>query len=75
MCKCSEYCLESEHHEPSATSRTTAQHIQYVTHRSVSADTIKRRLQQSRMSSRHPLLCLPLTGNHWYLCRQWCDER
>ncbi|GFS99446.1 hypothetical protein TNCV_4534171 [Trichonephila clavipes] len=47
-----------------ATSRTTAQQIQSVTHLSVYACTIRRRLPKSVMSARHPSLCLPLTGNH-----------
>lgn len=59
----------------SATSRTLAQHIQSVTHHPVSARTIRRRLQQSGLSARRPLLCLPLTLNHRRLRRQWCDER
>ncbi|GFV04015.1 transposable element Tc1 transposase [Trichonephila clavipes] len=41
----------------------------------VSAHTIRRRLQQSGLSARCPLLGLPLTQNHRRLCRQWCDER
>ncbi|GFW47674.1 transposable element Tcb1 transposase [Trichonephila clavipes] len=45
----------------SVTSRTIAQHIESVTHHSVSARTIRRRLQQS---ARRPLLDLPLTQNH-----------
>lgn len=59
----------------SATSRTIAQHIQSVTHHPVSARTIRRRLQQSGLSARRPLLRLPLTQNHRRLRRQWCDER
>ncbi|GFX07393.1 transposable element Tcb1 transposase [Trichonephila clavipes] len=43
----------------SVTSRTVAQHIEYVTHHSVSARTI----QQSGLSARRPLLGLPLTQN------------
>ncbi|GFV13817.1 transposable element Tcb1 transposase [Trichonephila clavipes] len=42
----------------SVTSRTIAQHIEYVTHHSVSARTIRRRLQQSGMSARRVLLSL-----------------
>ncbi|GFW34579.1 transposable element Tcb1 transposase [Trichonephila clavipes] len=57
------------------TSRTIAQHIESVTHHSVSARTIRHRLQQSGMSARRPLLCLLLTQNLRCLCRQWCDER
>ncbi|GFU42388.1 transposable element Tcb1 transposase [Trichonephila clavipes] len=57
-----------------ATSRTIPQQIQSVTHHSVSAHTILSRLQQSGMSTRHPLLRLVLTGNHERLCCQWCDE-
>ncbi|GFU77544.1 HTH_38 domain-containing protein [Trichonephila clavipes] len=38
------------------------------------ARTIRRRLHQSGLSARHPLLGLPLTQNHKRLCRQWCDE-
>ncbi|KFM68744.1 Transposable element Tcb1 transposase, partial [Stegodyphus mimosarum] len=59
----------------SVTSRTIAQHIQSVTHHPVSAPTIRRRLQQSGLSARRPLLLLPLTQNHRRLRRQWCDER
>ncbi|GFU11984.1 transposable element Tcb1 transposase [Trichonephila clavipes] len=58
-----------------ATLRTAAQHIQSVKHHLMSARTIRRRLQQSGMSTRHPLLRLPLTGNHKRFRRQWCDER
>ncbi|GFT29493.1 transposable element Tcb1 transposase [Trichonephila clavipes] len=42
---------------------------------SLSAGTIRRRLQQSGLSARRPLLGLPLTQNHRRLRRQWCDER
>ncbi|GFX17687.1 transposable element Tcb1 transposase [Trichonephila clavipes] len=59
----------------SVISRTIAQHIESVTHHSVSARTIRRRLQQSGLSTRRPLLGLPLTQNHRNLHRQWCDER
>ncbi|GFX71825.1 transposable element Tcb1 transposase [Trichonephila clavipes] len=59
----------------SVTSLTIAQHIESVTHHSVSARTIRRRLQQSGLSARRPLLVLPLTQNHRRLHRQWCDER
>ncbi|GFV53447.1 uncharacterized protein TNCV_2205831 [Trichonephila clavipes] len=40
----------------SVTSRTIAQHIESVTHHSVSARNIQRRLQQSGLSARRPLL-------------------
>ncbi|GFU60594.1 transposable element Tcb1 transposase [Trichonephila clavipes] len=59
----------------SDTSRTIAQHIESVSHHSVSACTIRRRLQQSGLLARRPLLGLPLTQNHRRLRRQWCDER
>ncbi|GFV19468.1 transposable element Tcb1 transposase [Trichonephila clavipes] len=59
----------------SVTSRTVAQHIESVTHHSVSARTIRRRLQQSGLSARRPLLRLPLTQNHRRLRREWCDKR
>ncbi|GFT39812.1 transposable element Tcb1 transposase [Trichonephila clavipes] len=59
----------------SVTSRTIAQHIESVTHHSVSARTIRRRLQQSGLSARLPLLGLPLTQNHRRLRCQWRDER
>ncbi|GFX72297.1 transposable element Tcb1 transposase [Trichonephila clavipes] len=59
----------------SVTSRTVAQHIESVTHHSVSASTIQCRLQQSGLSARRPLLGLLLTQNHKRLHRQWCDER
>ncbi|GFU05693.1 uncharacterized protein TNCV_3423511 [Trichonephila clavipes] len=59
----------------SATSRTVEQHIESVTHHSVSTRTIRRRLQQSGLSARRPLLGLSLTRNHRHLRCQWCDER
>ncbi|GFW95575.1 transposable element Tcb1 transposase [Trichonephila clavipes] len=59
----------------SVTSRTVAQHIESVTHHSVSSRTIRRRLQQSGLSARRPLLGLPLTQNHRRLRRQRCDKR
>ncbi|GFS72197.1 transposable element Tcb1 transposase [Trichonephila clavipes] len=59
----------------SVTSRTVTQHIKSVTHHSVSARTIRRHLQQSDLSTIHPLLGLPLTQNHRRLHRQLCDER
>ncbi|GFX99811.1 transposable element Tcb1 transposase [Trichonephila clavipes] len=40
-----------------------------------SGRTIRRRLQQSGLSARRPLLGLPLTQNHRRLRHQWCDER
>ncbi|GFW80765.1 uncharacterized protein TNCV_348681 [Trichonephila clavipes] len=54
----------------SVTSRTIAQPIEFVTHHSVSARTIRRRLQQNGLSSRRPLLRLSLTQNHRRLHRQ-----
>ncbi|GFU64386.1 transposable element Tcb1 transposase [Trichonephila clavipes] len=59
----------------SVTSRTVAQYIESLTHHSAPAHTIRRRLHQSGLSSRRPLLGLPLTQNHRRLRRQWCDER
>ncbi|GFX79588.1 transposable element Tcb1 transposase [Trichonephila clavipes] len=59
----------------SVTSRTVAQHIESVTHHSVSARTIRRRLQQSGLSSRRPFLGLPLTQNHRRLRHILCNER
>ncbi|GFX40797.1 transposable element Tcb1 transposase [Trichonephila clavipes] len=59
----------------SVTSRIIAQHIEFVTHHSVSARTIRRRLQQSGLSARRSLLGLLLMPNHRRLHRQWCDER
>ncbi|GFT29997.1 transposable element Tcb1 transposase [Trichonephila clavipes] len=61
--------------DTAATSRTIAQQIYFVTNNSVSSRTIRRRLQQSGMSARRPLLRFFLTGNHRCLRRQWCDER
>ncbi|GFX90020.1 transposable element Tcb1 transposase [Trichonephila clavipes] len=58
----------------SVTLRTVAQHIESVTHHSVSARTIRCRLQQSVLSARRPLLGLPLTQNHRRLRRQWSNE-
>ncbi|GFX27950.1 transposable element Tcb1 transposase [Trichonephila clavipes] len=59
----------------SVASRTIEQHIESVTHHSVSARTIRCRLQQSGMSTRRSLLGLPLKQNQRRLRRQWCDER
>ncbi|GFS95964.1 transposable element Tcb1 transposase [Trichonephila clavipes] len=59
----------------SITSQNAAQHIESVTHHSVSARTIRRRLQQSGLSARRPLLGLPLMQNHRRLRHQWYDER
>ncbi|GFX81435.1 transposable element Tcb1 transposase [Trichonephila clavipes] len=59
----------------SVTSRAITKHIESVTHHSVTARTIRRRLQQSGLSARRPLLGLPLTQNHRRLRRQWCDKR
>ncbi|GFV79575.1 transposable element Tcb1 transposase [Trichonephila clavipes] len=59
----------------SVTSRTVAQHIESVTHHSVSARAIRSRLQQRGPSARRPLLDLPLTQNNRHLLRQWCDKR
>ncbi|GFY26024.1 transposable element Tcb1 transposase [Trichonephila clavipes] len=59
----------------SVTSRTIAQYIESVTHHSVSALTIRRRLQQSGLAGRRPLLGLPLTHNHRRPHLQLCDER
>ncbi|GFW98097.1 transposable element Tcb1 transposase [Trichonephila clavipes] len=61
--------------ESSVTSRTVAQHIETVTHHSVSARTIHHRLQQNGLSARRPLLGLPLTQNHRRLRHLWCDQR
>ncbi|GFV43992.1 transposable element Tcb1 transposase [Trichonephila clavipes] len=59
----------------SVTSRTIAQHIESVKHHSVSARTIRRRLQQSGLSAKRPLLGLPLMQNHRRLRHQWCKKR
>ncbi|GFU97300.1 transposable element Tcb1 transposase [Trichonephila clavipes] len=40
-----------------------------------SARIIRRRLQQSGLSARRPLLGLPLTQNHRRIRRQWWEER
>ncbi|GFV04862.1 transposable element Tcb1 transposase [Trichonephila clavipes] len=48
----------------SVTLRTISQHIESVTHNSMSARSLRRRLQQSGLSARRPLLGLPLTQNH-----------
>ncbi|GFU44652.1 transposon Ty3-G Gag-Pol polyprotein [Trichonephila clavipes] len=62
----------------SVTSRTITQHIEFVTHHSVSARTNRRCLQQSGLSASGlsaPSLGLSLTQNHRRLHRQWYDER
>ncbi|GFS54346.1 histone-lysine N-methyltransferase SETMAR [Trichonephila clavipes] len=51
---------------------TIAQQIQSVTHHLASTRNIRSRLEQSEMSTRHPVLRL---GNRRFLRRQWCDER
>ncbi|GFV50533.1 uncharacterized protein TNCV_2097111 [Trichonephila clavipes] len=61
--------------ERSVTSRTVTHHIESVTHHSVSARTIRRRLQQSGLSARRPLLGIPLTQNYRCLHHQRRDER
>ncbi|GFT87729.1 transposable element Tcb1 transposase [Trichonephila clavipes] len=62
----------------SVASRTVAQHIESVTQHSVSARTIRRRLQQRCLSARRPLLGLTLTQNHRRLRheerRMWVAE-
>ncbi|GFU77161.1 transposable element Tcb1 transposase [Trichonephila clavipes] len=58
----------------SVTSRTVAQHIESVTHHSLSIRTIPHRFQQSGFSARRPFLGLPLMQNHRRPRRQWCDE-
>ncbi|GFX31095.1 transposable element Tcb1 transposase [Trichonephila clavipes] len=42
---------------------------------SLSARTIRHRLQQSGLTASRPLLGVLLTQNHRRLRRQWCDER
>ncbi|GFU39163.1 transposable element Tcb1 transposase [Trichonephila clavipes] len=59
----------------SVTSQIVAQHIESVTHHSVSARIIRCRLQQIGLPARRSLLGLPLTQNHRRLRHQWCDER
>ncbi|GFV59567.1 transposable element Tc1 transposase [Trichonephila clavipes] len=59
----------------SVTSRTVAQHSESIMHHSVSARTIRRRLQHSGLSTRRPLLFLPLRQKHRRLRHIWCDER
>ncbi|GFS89885.1 transposable element Tcb1 transposase [Trichonephila clavipes] len=69
------WIVRMEMMDRAAISRTIAQQIQSVTHHSVSACTIRRRLQHSGISAKLPWLLLPLTGNHRCLCRQWFDKR
>ncbi|GFT86358.1 transposable element Tcb1 transposase [Trichonephila clavipes] len=56
------------------TDRRSRSHLSQCT-TSLSACTIRHRLQQSGLSARPPLLGLPLTRNYRHLRRQWCDER
>ncbi|GFV48765.1 hypothetical protein TNCV_625521 [Trichonephila clavipes] len=60
----------------SATSRTIAQQMQPVTHHSVSSCTNRWRLQQSRMSTRHPLTINQrrLRCQCWYERLTWTAE-
>ncbi|UYV78497.1 hypothetical protein LAZ67_16001774 [Cordylochernes scorpioides] len=80
--------LEAQGHKPShqmilniftISISSLARSLIHITNRStthsVSARTIRRSLQQSGLSARHPFLRLPLTQNHRRLRRQWCDER
>ncbi|GFY32239.1 transposable element Tcb1 transposase [Trichonephila clavipes] len=67
--------VRMEVRDRSVISPTVAQHIESVTHHSVSACTIRRRLQQSGPSTRRPFLGLPLTQSHKRLLHQQCDER
>ncbi|GFU72933.1 transposable element Tcb1 transposase [Trichonephila clavipes] len=55
--------------------QTTAMRICDRWMKEVYARTIRRRLQQSGLSTRRPLLGLPLTPNHRCLPHQQCDER
>ncbi|GFS81942.1 uncharacterized protein TNCV_2497291 [Trichonephila clavipes] len=57
----------------SVTSRNVAQHIESLTHHSVSARTIRRHLQQSGLSERRPLLGPSLKQSYRRLRREWCD--
>ncbi|UYV64641.1 Transposase, partial [Cordylochernes scorpioides] len=59
----------------SVISRTVAQQIQSVTIQPVSVRTIRRRLQQSGLYTRRPLLPPPLTQNYRCLRCQRCYER
>ncbi|GFX17195.1 transposable element Tcb1 transposase [Trichonephila clavipes] len=59
----------------SVPSRTVTEHIESVTHHSVSARTIRRRLQQIGLFARRSMLDPPLTQIPRGLRRQWCDER
>ncbi|GFY20812.1 hypothetical protein TNCV_1120461 [Trichonephila clavipes] len=58
-----------------APSRTVSERIQHVTHQSMSARTLRHRLQKTGMSAKCLLLRLSLTENHRRLRHQWCDER
>ncbi|GFV81560.1 transposable element Tcb1 transposase [Trichonephila clavipes] len=62
----------------SVTSRTVAQYIESVTHHSVSARTIQRRLQQSGRSARRPLLvqhlCATPRWSDWSLETPWRED-
>ncbi|GFW73977.1 hypothetical protein TNCV_545011 [Trichonephila clavipes] len=71
-CPWTVYCAHVSDGIRSCTTNKIAQQIQSVKHHSVSARTIRRRLQLSRISAGRggPLLHLILTRN-----RQWCDER
>ncbi|GFY07883.1 transposable element Tcb1 transposase [Trichonephila clavipes] len=54
----------------SVTSGTVEQHIESVTHISVSARTIRRHLQPSGLATRHSLIGLPFMRNHIRLHHQ-----
>ncbi|GFV71350.1 hypothetical protein TNCV_3133411 [Trichonephila clavipes] len=56
---------------PSQETSHDKQHIESVTHHSVSMRTIRRLLQQSGLYARAPLLGLPLTQNRRRLRRQY----
>ncbi|GFX41081.1 hypothetical protein TNCV_2217791 [Trichonephila clavipes] len=79
-------CIHQHHTDPNyntTTSKTVhstrmdnyVNQMNKATDSQVSAVTIRRRLQQSGLYARRPLIGLPLTQNHRRLRRQWCDER
>ncbi|GFY05045.1 transposable element Tcb1 transposase [Trichonephila clavipes] len=64
-----------EYDEPTWSIASTSVHHFTREQANLSVRTIRRRLQQSGLCARRPLLGLPLTQNHRRLRRQWCDER
>ncbi|GFU69562.1 transposable element Tcb2 transposase [Trichonephila clavipes] len=61
--------------QPTAFSATIQAHVAPSVGVPVSSRTIRRRLAEGHLGSRHPLRVLPLTPTHRRLRLEWCPER